>query len=523
MYINFWYPIVKSDDLGMDTPEKAKVLGVNLVAFRDTNGKAHVLSDTCIHRGASLGGAWSMGSAPRIIDGCLVCPYHGWEFNGKGECVNIPSIGYGTKTPPRAKVDSYPVEEKYGIVFAFLGDLSEEERPPLLNVEEYGQEGWHANELLVLEVDYNYERSMENGLDPAHNEFVHPTHGHAGKYRDTYRVREYDTEDHRQGWGFWFNVTMDTPPLPQGDHETAKDGTPWGKEKTERSMIRPGGGTYGPNAMATYITLTPEKMFRQYFFEQPVTENKTRIFFLNMRNFMLDRKKDVAIHERNKIIAKQDIDILLDNKHQLLLEVSHELRSPLARMQLLIAMIPEHKNLTKLKEEVEFLEGMIGNLLFSDRLSLPYSKLDLQKFSTQDIIGKVMDMFPTNRDRVKIDNNIPDEQVYIDETKFSLALRNLLDNAFKYSKPQANADIKLTVVKNGDIEFQVKDSGIGISKDDINKITQPFFQANQTVSTKGFGLGLTICKKIIESHKGRLSIESGPEEGSIFTLHLPKI
>ena len=226
-------------------------------------------------------------------------------------------------------------------------------------------------------------------------------------------------------------------------------------------------------------------------------------------------------YSMNQLIM--DINILLENKHQLLLEVSHELRSPLARMQLLIAMMPEHKNLTKLKEEVEFLEGMIGNLLFSDRLSLPYSKLDLQKFSTQDIIGKVMDMFPTNRDRVKIDNNIPDEQVYIDETKFSLALRNLLDNAFKYSKPQDNADIKLTIVKNDGIEFQVKDSGIGISKADINKITQPFFQANQTVSTKGFGLGLTICKKIIESHKGRLSISSEPEEGSLFILHLPKI
>ncbi len=226
-------------------------------------------------------------------------------------------------------------------------------------------------------------------------------------------------------------------------------------------------------------------------------------------------------YSMNQLI--EDINILLENKHQLLLEVSHELRSPLARMQLLIAMIPEHKNLTKLKEEVEFLEGMIGNLLFSDRLSLPYSKLDLQKFSTQVIIDKVMDMFPTNRDRVKIDNDIPDEQVYVDETKFSLALRNILDNAFKYSKPQANADIKLTIVKNGDIEFQVKDSGIGISKDDINKITQPFFQANQTVSTKGFGLGLTICKKIIESHKGRLSISSEPEEGSLFILHLPKI
>ena len=226
-------------------------------------------------------------------------------------------------------------------------------------------------------------------------------------------------------------------------------------------------------------------------------------------------------YSMNKLI--EDINTLLENKHQLLLEVSHELRSPLARMQLLIAMMPDHKNLTKLKEEVEFLEGMIGNLLLSDRLSLPYSKLDLQKFSTQEILGKVMDMFPSTRDRVKIENKIPDEHVLIDDTKFSLALRNLLDNAFKYSKLKDKADIELTVVQNGYIEFQVKDSGIGISKEDIKKLTQPFFQANQTVSTKGFGLGLTICKKIIESHKGRLSIESEPEKGSIFILHLPKI
>jgi len=223
----------------------------------------------------------------------------------------------------------------------------------------------------------------------------------------------------------------------------------------------------------------------------------------------------------NQLIA--DINILLENKHQLLLEVSHELRSPLARMQLLIEMLPNHKNITKLKEEVKFLEGMISNLLLSDRLSMPYSKLDLQKFSTQDIIDKVMNMFPLNRDRVKIDNNIPDEEVYIDETKFSLALRNLLDNAFKYSKQKENADITLTIIKNDGIKFQVKDSGRGISKNDINKLTQPFFQANQTVSTKGFGLGLTICKKIIESHKGGLYIESGVDGGATFTLHLPKI
>ena len=52
---------------------------------------------------------------------------------------------------------------------------------------------------------YYYERSIENGLDPAHNEFVHPTHGQQGHVsRETYRVNEYETEDHNQGWGFWF-------------------------------------------------------------------------------------------------------------------------------------------------------------------------------------------------------------------------------------------------------------------------------------------------------------------------------
>ena len=136
MYINFWYPIVRSEDLSMETPEKVTVLGANLVAFRDEQGEPHVLSDTCVHRGASLGGAWSAGDhVPRIVNGCIVCPYHGWEFGGDGQCKNIPSIGYGQKAPARAKVDSYPVEEKYGIIFAFLGDLPEEERPPLMQVE----------------------------------------------------------------------------------------------------------------------------------------------------------------------------------------------------------------------------------------------------------------------------------------------------------------------------------------------------------------------------------------------------
>jgi phenylpropionate dioxygenase-like ring-hydroxylating dioxygenase large terminal subunit len=305
MYINFWYPIVRSEDLGPGKPEKAKVLGVDLVAFRDDEGKARVLSNTCVHRGGSLGGSWSgPEGASRIMNGCIVCPYHGWEFGGDGECKNIPSIGYGNKPPPRAKIDAYPVQEKYGIVFAFLGDLPEEERPPLYEVEEYGQEGWRANSILILDVNYYYERSVENGLDPAHNEFVHPTHGFSGVNRETYHVRDYDTEDHNQGWGFWFMHRFNAPPL--------KSKT-WGDTRKETGDLYAGGGTYGPNTLITHINIQPKpnhKGFRQYFFEQPVDENHTRIFFLNMRDFMLEPEKDGPIHARNKAIAKQDIDVL---------------------------------------------------------------------------------------------------------------------------------------------------------------------------------------------------------------------
>ena len=133
MYINFWYPIGLSTEISGERPFRAQVLGLPFVAFRDDAGQAHVLSDTCVHRGSSL-------SAGRVKNGRAICPYHGWEYGGDGRCARVPSLG-DTRPPARAKVDSYPVQEKYGIVFAFLGDLPEEERPPLYDVEEYGAEG----------------------------------------------------------------------------------------------------------------------------------------------------------------------------------------------------------------------------------------------------------------------------------------------------------------------------------------------------------------------------------------------
>ena len=118
MYINFWYPVAQSKEVKNDEPLRVQILGLPFVAFRDSEGEPHILSDTCVHRGGSLGLGW-------VRDGRVICPYHGWEYGGDGKCLKVPTQDEDKKAPARAKVDSYPTDEKYGILFAFLGDLSE--------------------------------------------------------------------------------------------------------------------------------------------------------------------------------------------------------------------------------------------------------------------------------------------------------------------------------------------------------------------------------------------------------------
>ena len=291
MYINFWYPIATSDEVTNDEPHRTQVLGVRLVAYRDDAGNPHVLADTCVHRGGSLGKGW-------VRDNCVVCPYHGWRFDKDGMCVDIPSLADDEKPPARAKVDSYPVQEQYGIVFAFLGDLPEEDRPPLRQIPEWDQDGWRANKLVVFEVNFFYERSMENGLDPSHNEFVHPAQG-SPVLGDELKRKPLDVEN--VPWGSEFIVRFENKHMgTEGLQE----------EETLVPEVMAGSGHIGPNQMITWINFSKDNSFTQYFYEAPIDENRTRIFFVNMRSWLLEAKHDERITNVNLMVAKEDIDIL---------------------------------------------------------------------------------------------------------------------------------------------------------------------------------------------------------------------
>jgi len=291
MYINFWYPMALSEEL-TDEPVQVRALGQDFVIFRAEDGRANCLSNTCTHRGGSLSGG-------KIKGNCVECPYHGWQFDGKGKVHRVPSLGSDANIPGRTRIDAYPVEEKHGMILAFLGDLPESQRPPIIPVPEWDQEGWRPT-LVDYEIRGNYERSIENGVDPAHNEFVHDTHGFSGE-NEEYKIGELREDSTDWGYGFWH--TFNAPKLPEGEMRKLRD---------NEGDLDVGTGHHGPNQVWTYIHPSPEFYFHQYLFERPIEENLTRVYLLCMRNCMLESEHDDLMNERNMYVANQDKVVIED-------------------------------------------------------------------------------------------------------------------------------------------------------------------------------------------------------------------
>jgi len=293
VFINFWYPAARSAEV-TGTPLLLRMLGQDFVVWRDDDGKAHCLSNTCIHRGGSLGRG-------KVVNGHIQCPYHGWRFDGTGTCRAIPSLGPNPSIPARTRIDAYPVEERYGLVFCFLGDLPEDERPPIMNIKEWGLDGW-AYTTQEFNFPVNFERSIENGLDPAHNEFVHDTHGFKGEWDDyhTPKVVLEETE-----WGTGFSEMIKAPPLPEKEMHKASG-------RTGDAMIWVATGHEGVASLWTFIHPSEHMHIQQYAFETPVDEYNIKVWLINMRNFMLDPSNDERIMARNQYVAFQDRDVLND-------------------------------------------------------------------------------------------------------------------------------------------------------------------------------------------------------------------
>ena len=159
----YWHPIAPSAEINADNPTKEmRLLGEDLVLYRDAKGQLGLIEPSCAHRKANL----SYGIPE---ENGIRCAYHGWIFNELGQCVDQPSEPEGSKFKDKVRIKAYPVQEKAGIVFAYMGPQPAPMLPRWDLLEWDNVERW----VVAMELPCNWLQCMDNSLDPVHFEWLH--------------------------------------------------------------------------------------------------------------------------------------------------------------------------------------------------------------------------------------------------------------------------------------------------------------------------------------------------------------
>jgi len=157
-----WHPVGFAAEFA-DQPKRVRLLGEDLVVWRDSGGTAHVLRDLCIHRGTAL----SLG---RVVEDQLMCPYHGWRYAPDGRCTHIPQLEDPTRVPGKARVDAFTCTERHGLLWVAM----DEPRWELPELPELDSAGWTVVQAGPYSWNADASRQLENFTDFGHFPWVHP-------------------------------------------------------------------------------------------------------------------------------------------------------------------------------------------------------------------------------------------------------------------------------------------------------------------------------------------------------------
>jgi signal transduction histidine kinase len=229
----------------------------------------------------------------------------------------------------------------------------------------------------------------------------------------------------------------------------------------------------------------------------------------------------------------EPIEEALEAQNRFTADASHELRTPLAAMKSEIEVYLRDKQAT-LDQSKKLLESNleeIGKLeiLSTSLLKLARSENTEQKFLFENISEILVDAYEkvavmAEKKEIVFENKLENVEVIGDRTRLVELFVILLDNAIKYSPEKSKIKIDVYSLKN-QVMVSVKDHGIGIKASDIPYIFNRFYRADTSRCKEqvcGYGLGLSIAKKIVESHRGEIAVSSKPGKGTLFKVILPK-
>jgi phenylpropionate dioxygenase-like ring-hydroxylating dioxygenase large terminal subunit len=282
--IDDWHPVARSADLVEGAVKAARLLGQDLVIWRNAEG-VHAWFDLCVHRGAKL-------SNGRVAADCLVCPYHGWNYGSDGHCVRIPA--HPGQTPPvRAQATTYLAQERYGLIWVCLGTPAKDIAP----YPEWDDPAYRH----VPSGPYRFKalgpRVIENFLDVGHFPFVHA--GYLGDPAHT-EIEDYQVETTADGV-----IARDIAvwqPDPDGTGKSAK-------VRYTYEALRP--------LMARFTKFQGEHRFTMLDVVTPVSDQESIAWAIMSMNYAFDVPYQQLVDFQDAVTA-QDLPVVESQRPELL-------------------------------------------------------------------------------------------------------------------------------------------------------------------------------------------------------------
>jgi two-component system phosphate regulon sensor histidine kinase PhoR len=227
-----------------------------------------------------------------------------------------------------------------------------------------------------------------------------------------------------------------------------------------------------------------------------------------------------------------------DIKNDFINNMTHEFKTPIATISLAVDAMKNEKVIQDrekigyfsqiIKEENQRMNRQVETILKASQLEKQEVDLNLKPVHVHEIIKDVADNFglqlEEKKGRAELLLNAENDLINADEVHFSNLINNLIDNAIKYSKENTPIYIKITTQSNGkSLIIRVEDNGIGMNKETLKRVFERFYRAHtgNIHNVKGFGLGLSYVKTIIEAHHGQIKADSTLGKGSIFIIEIP--
>ncbi|MDP1929936.1 MAG: HAMP domain-containing sensor histidine kinase [Gammaproteobacteria bacterium] len=212
---------------------------------------------------------------------------------------------------------------------------------------------------------------------------------------------------------------------------------------------------------------------------------------------------------------------MLEAKRQLLLAISHELRTPITRAKLQLEFMDEGVVRSNLNDDINEIDLLISDLIEAERLSNQHAALLAEYVDFADYIGLVLEAYHDYEGGLVYHRPEVDESISIDKLRTRLLLTNIVNNAIRHGE---GGPITVTVsFVDSEAILEVEDQGEGIAAEHLEHLSEPFYRADSARQrhTGGFGLGLYLCRLIAQAHGGRLEISSVLGVGTHVKVFLP--